>query len=112
MAAKKVDGRRNNGAKKGENRGAGRKPKTDEEKSMQIMILALKRFTGKRGEDEAKTAFIQKWLEDHPQAAMKFIAEHLMGKPTERKDIEVRTDAKVVPIITFVDDEEDEKGDE
>lgn len=94
----------------GARKGAGRPSKTDEEKSHQVMLLALKRFTGKRGEEEAKTTFLQAWLEQSPQAAMLFLAQHMFGKPTEKKDIEVRTDAKVVPIITFVDDDEDEEG--
>lgn len=73
-----ADGRLNNGAKKGENRGQGRKPKTDEEK---VRNLAVSAIVAKYG-DEQKG--FQALLNSGEASLIKFVYEHAFGKPKEK----------------------------
>ncbi len=89
--AKKVDGRRNNGAKKGENRGQGRKPKADEEKLIQkLSQLDDKAFAClKKGIEEGNYQFWNKFM------------EFRYGKPKERVDVTSNEESINIPIINF-----------
>ena len=92
------DGRKSNGAKKGEDRGAGRKPKRDEEKQKVIFESALKRITGEEETDESKIAFLEMFAEE--KEGKKFIAEHVFGKaPQEINQNNTEVVAEKVDII-------------
>jgi hypothetical protein len=73
-----ADGRQNNGAKKGEHRGQGRKPKADEEK---VRFLATAAITKKYGSEEQG---FQALLDSQEPTLIKFVYEHAYGKPKER----------------------------
>ena len=73
-----MDNRKNNGAKKGNDNGAGRKPKHEEEKQKYIFESALKRITGTEETDESKIRFLEIFSEE--KEGKKFIAEHVFGK--------------------------------
>ena len=70
-----ADGRVNNGAKKGENRGAGRKPKADELK----LIESLDRYVNP---DKAFT-MLAKLIDEGDKHALKMWMEYRFGKPKE-----------------------------
>lgn len=87
----KIDGRRNNGAKKGENRGQGRKSKADE-------IKLIERLS-----PMADIAF-EKLLEGVKSGDFKFIQLYLnyyAGKPKETKDITSNGESINNPVIIF-----------
>lgn len=71
----------------GKRPGAGRKPKADEEKANQIMINALKQLYNKSSSEQAKEELVKTLMES--QRGQIFIAEHLFGKPTELKQIDI-----------------------
>ena len=73
-----MDNRKNNGAKKGNDNGAGRKPKHEEEKQRYIFESALKRITGEEETDESKILFLVDFALE--KEGKKFIAEHVFGK--------------------------------
>ena len=77
-----MDGRKNNGAKKGENRGQGRKPKAKEE---QVRRLGLDAIQKVYGSVESYYEFIARESKDSfPH--LKLLQEYVFGKP---KDIVV-----------------------
>jgi hypothetical protein len=73
-----MDGRQNNGARKGENRGQGRKPKADEEKVRNLSISAIKKVFG--SEEKGFEAL----LKSGEATLIKFVYEHAYGKPKEK----------------------------
>ncbi len=95
---KKTDGRKNNG---GARPGSGRPKKVDEAKSMEVLSRAILDITGEEDEMNAKVEFLKQWVKVSPRDAMKFINEHVIGKPKERQDIEMSTNERVIPVISF-----------
>lgn len=69
----------------GKRKGAGRKPKADEEKANQLFVKALKEVYNTDVEDDAKVLFIKETLLESPRGQM-FVAEHIFGKPKETVD--------------------------
>lgn len=92
-----ADGRKNNGAKKGENRGQGRKPKSDEIKLIERLSpmadVAFQKL--KEGVESGDFKFIQLYL------------NYYAGKPKESKDITSNGETIHNPIIIFESNEED-----
>lgn len=68
-------------ARGGKRKGAGRKPKVDEEKVNYIFLTALKQLHNKETDTEAKIEFVKDLYES--QRGQIFIAEHIFGKPKE-----------------------------
>jgi len=79
---KKVDGRKNNGAKKGESRGQGRKSKADEDKAKLLLKKALKSLYSTNDDEEATVEFLKEFIPT--PRGQQFTAEHLLGKPKEQ----------------------------
>ena len=77
-----MDKRANNGGKR---KGAGRKPKADEHK----LIEKLNKY-----EDAALDILRDKVLEGHSWA-IKLYMEYAYGKPTETKDVNLKTDLNI-----------------
>lgn len=75
---KKEDGRKKNGG----HPNSGRKPKADEEKVNNIMLLAIKEFYKTDTEDDAKKELVKTLLES--QRGQIFVSEHIFGKPKEK----------------------------
>lgn len=74
-----MDKRENNG---GARKGAGRKPKVDEEKAEQRLLKALK-FKYLQTEDEENIVeFLSEFL--GTKEGLKFFAEHIIGKPKDK----------------------------
>ena len=92
--AKATDGRKNNGAKKGENRGQGRPRKADEEKLIQrLSQLDDKAFEClKKGIEEGNYQFWNKFM------------EFRYGKPKERVDVTSNEESINIPVIKFITD--------
>lgn len=69
----------------GARKGAGRKPKHDEQKARERLKRALRIHYGEELDEDA----IEKFLIDYLQTkdGMKFFAEHLLGKPTDNIDL-------------------------
>lgn len=65
----------------GARKGAGRKPKADEEKVNAIFLSALGEMYNKDSDEESKVAFAKDLLES--ERGKLFIAEHLFGKPKD-----------------------------
>lgn len=81
-----ADGRKNNKGTIG-NKG-GRKPKADEDKARERLLAALK-LKYKRAEDEDNIVkFLSEFLDS--KEGLKFFAEHLIGKPKEKIQAEVK----------------------
>lgn len=74
-----ADGRKNNGAKKGENRGQGRKPKADELKKIELMDSVLVPL-------DAWKALAEK-VKEGDATSIKAWIDHRFGKAKESKDI-------------------------
>ena len=93
------DGRSNNGAKKGENRGQGRKPKAEEER---IAAFALKAMVDVFGSEEAAWKELSKQAKDSfPH--LKLLFEYKYGKPKERIE---HSGGVHIPITTWNDSKE------
>ena len=75
-----ADGRKNNGAKKGENRGAGRKPKTDE-------IKFLEKLDNIIDSDDAVKE-LRNLIKEGNFQALKLYLEYRFGKPKERIELD------------------------
>jgi hypothetical protein len=73
-----ADGRRNNGAKKGENRGQGRKTKAEEEKVKGLAVSAIVKRYG--SEEKGFLAL----LDSGEASLIKFVYEHAFGKPKDK----------------------------
>ncbi len=73
-----MDGRKNNGARKGENRGQGRKTKAEEE---QVRFLCISAIVKKYGSEEKGITAL---LDSGEASLVKFVYEHAYGKPTEK----------------------------
>jgi hypothetical protein len=89
-----ADGRKNNGAKKGVNQGAGRKPKATE-------IELIERLSPM--EDEA----LKQLSKGVKSGDYKFIALYMAyryGKPKESKDITTNGKDVNIPLIKWADD--------
>lgn len=76
-----ADGRSNNGGKR---EGAGRKKMTDEKKAVERLKKALRSKYSSEDDEEAIEAFLIEFSET--KEGMKFFAEHLLGKPTDKID--------------------------
>ena len=82
MAKTGGDKRANNGGKR---KGAGRKPKADEETKNNLFVEAVKKITCKDDEDDAKIdLLVDLW---DTQRGKIFIAEHIFGKPKEQLEV-------------------------
>ena len=78
----------------GKRKGAGRKPKADEEKANELFVRALKEIYKKGTSDEAKIDFIKKSLLESQRGQL-FVAEHIFGKaPQEVKQTNLNIEAK------------------
>ena len=77
-----ADGRKNNGAKKGENRGAGRKSKDEENRIRGLSIGALTEVFG--SEEEAMKSLAEQAKESFPH--FKLLLEYAYGKPVQTID--------------------------
>jgi hypothetical protein len=71
------DGRISNGAKRGESRGQGRKPKADEQKLIEKLTPMA----------PVAHAALQSALEDNEPWAVKLFFEYFYGKPRQRVDV-------------------------
>lgn len=95
------DGRKNNGAKKGENRGQGRKPKADEVKVKRMCEDAIVEVFGsileyyKHLANESKTSFPH----------LKLLTEYYIGKAKENKEVVVEQIQPLFPDTPLSDDE-------
>lgn len=74
-----MDGRKNNGAKKGENRGQGRKPKAKEEQVRRLGINAIKDVYG--SVEKYYQHIAKESMESFPH--LKLLQEYVFGKPKE-----------------------------
>lgn len=79
-----MDGRKNNGAKVGENRGAGRKPKAKEEQVRRLGLSAIESVYGSVDEYYKHIAKQSKESFHH----LKLLQEYVFGKPKETLTIE------------------------
>jgi hypothetical protein len=93
-----MDGRKNNGAKKGENRGQGRKSKLDEQKTSELAIKALVNKWG--GEDKAFLR-LSEFAEEGSFNHMKLLFEYAYGKPKESIDHTTNGEAINIPPIEW-----------
>lgn len=89
MEAKKVQ-------KGGARRNAGRKTKVKEQTTMKLFSEALKELYGVKQDDTAKKRLIKELMQD--AKGRMFVAEHLFGKPTEKREIAVTE----LPKLTIV----------
>lgn len=78
-----ADGRKNNGAKKGENRGQGRKPKAEELKIINLGTNAIIEVYGSVEKYWNHIANESKKSLPH----LKMLTEYIYGKPKERIDL-------------------------
>jgi len=67
--------------KGGARKGAGRKPKADEEKVNTLFNKALIQMYSKDTDDDAKIEFVKELLKS--QRGQIFVAEHVFGKPKD-----------------------------
>lgn len=81
-----MDGRRNNGAKKGVNQGQGRPPKADEIKLIERLTpLADLAFNAlQSGLKEKNPAFVKMWF------------EYMYGKPKQQLDIDANLNGVII----------------
>ena len=84
-----MDKRINNG---GARKGAGRKPKADEQKLIENLIPM----------NELALQSLQKGLEKKEQWAVKLFFEYFYGKPQQRVDVTTNEESLNMPIINFV----------
>ena len=85
----------------GARKGAGRKPKADEEKVALTFTTALKELYNVDTDDEAKSKFVKESLLKSQRGQL-FIAEHLFGKPKETLDTTVTlNDFNIKDVIQF-----------
>ena len=70
-----MDNRKNNGG----NKNAGRKPKAQEDKALERIKAALRAVYNKTDDEPAIIEFLQDFAKT--KEGMKFMAEHLLGKP-------------------------------
>lgn len=80
-------------------KGAGRKPKIEEEKIKSFAITAMEQVYGSEGQAWEKLAKLSQQSYHH----MRLLWEYAYGKPIERKDIEIGGNA--VTIIVNTDDD-------
>lgn len=83
----------------GARKGAGRKPKAEEEHSRKRIINALKVIYAESDNEEAITKFLVKF--GATRDGMKFFAEHLLGKAPERIELEQKGKENT-PLIKWV----------
>jgi hypothetical protein len=95
--AKKIDGRRNNGAVKGISRGQGRKPNPKDGDIKDLATRAIKKVYGSELKAWIKLAELGKDSFPH----LKTLMEYAYGKPKEQQDINVNTNVNI-PVIDFV----------
>jgi len=84
-----MDKRINNG---GARKGAGRKPKADEQKLIENLSPM----------NELALQSLQKGLEKKEQWAVKLFFEYFYGKPQQRVDVTTNEESLNMPIINFV----------
>ena len=87
-----MDKRINNG---GARKGAGRKPKADEQKLIENLTPM----------NELALQSLQKGLEKKEQWAVKLFFEYFYGKPQQRVDVTTNEESLNMPIINFVKSE-------
>ena len=88
-----MDGRKNNGAKKGGNKGAGRPSKSDENKAQQLIKKALHKLYNQEEDDDNTIMFLHDFAQT--PRGQQFIAEHLIGKPKEHVINEIIMDEEI-----------------
>ena len=87
-----MDKRINNG---GARKGAGRKPKVDEQKLIENLTPM----------NELALQSLQKGLEKKEQWAVKLFFEYFYGKPQQRVDVTTNEESLNMPLINFVETE-------
>ena len=92
-----MDGRKGNGAKKGENRGQGRKPKADEQKLIEKLTpLVPKAYKA-----------LEISLQDAEGWAVKLFFEYMYGKPKQQVDVTTDGEKLNISPIQWVTTDED-----
>jgi len=95
--AKKLDGRRNNGAIKGISRGQGRPRKIAEKDINRLTLSALKKVFGS---EEKMWQEVAKLAKGGSSKHWDYIMNYRYGKPKEMQQIDVNTKINI-PIIDF-----------
>ena len=95
--AKKLAGRRNNGAVKGISRGQGRPPKVKEAETRELTLRAMKRIWG--SEEKAWISVAKKAAEGNFNY-IKLLFEYGYGKPKEQQNLNVNTNVNI-PVVDF-----------
>lgn len=88
-----ADGRKNNGCKKGEHRGQGRKPKADELKLVEVMDSIM-------SPEEVWSKIAEKASEGDIQA-LKLWVEYRLGKPKQQVDVTTQGESINAPEINI-----------
>ena len=108
--SKQGDKRRLNGAKKGENRGQGRKRKNFYEpakkldKSGKATDYALKALTSVFGSELKAWMFLADKAKKGDKQCLNLLWQYRYGKPTEKIEAEVNTKVHI-PLVTFAEPE-------
>ncbi len=92
-----ADGRKNNGGHSP--KGAGRKPKADEDRIRTLSIEALERIYG--SEEKAFEYIADLSRDSFPH--LKLLFEYAYGKPKDTKDFQIRADVPLFPEINMAD---------
>jgi hypothetical protein len=87
-----MDNRINNGGKR---KGAGRKPKSEEQKLIENLSPM----------SETALNSLREGLEKKQQWAVKLFFEYFYGKPQQRVDVTTNEESLNMPLINFVDSE-------
>ena len=95
--AKKLDGRRNNGAIKGISRGQGRPRKIADKDMNRLTLSALKKIFGS---EEKMWIEVAKLAKDGSAKHWDYIMNYRYGKPKEMQQIDVNTKVNI-PVIDF-----------
>ena len=82
----------------GKREGAGRRPRAEELKANYLINKALKLLYGKEEEEDNVVQFLTEFAQTG--RGQQFIAEHLLGKPTEQVNVNVGNES--VPVINWV----------
>ncbi len=95
--AKKLDGRRNNGAIKGISRGQGRPRKIADKDMNRLTLSALKKIFGS---EEKMWIEVAKLAKDGSAKHWDYIMNYRYGKPKEMQQIDINTKVNI-PVIDF-----------
>tara|TARA_Y100000592_G_C5415278_1_gene290264 strand:- start:240 stop:569 length:330 start_codon:yes stop_codon:yes gene_type:complete len=96
-----ADGRVNNGAKKGEYRGQGRKPKAEEQKVKRMCENAIIKVFG--SVEKYYVHLAKQSKESFPH--LKLLMEYYIGKPKENKEVVMEQIQPLFPDEPLSDDE-------